>query len=292
MDDNFFPLADEYDHAIIMHCKAHFGGSFAIMMEYYANEGKGAMPEFELYRIRALAALEEENPGFLEEMLSPPEMAEIEKSRALYNKLRSVYEDARSAPIARALADLILAEDEEPAKEIDAIARLGKDAVDPLIALVSSEDYYNPLFPGYSYAPASAALALGKIGDPRAVAPLFQALGKEDFFTEAAIIDALGMLGDASRTFLLSRLRHQPLTKENTQAAIALASFKDHPDVVSASLDLLEKTACDPRYKDLAAYLILNCAHTSIPEERKRLEELANNPSFPPTLQEELRLFR
>lgn len=290
--DNFFPLADEYDHAIIMHCKAHFGGSFAVMMEYYEKEGKGAMPEFELYRIRALAALEEENPGFLEEMLSPPEIDEVERSRVLYDKLRSVYEDARSTPIARAIADLILAEDEEPTKEIEAIVRLGKDAVDPLLALISSEDSYNPLFPGYGYAPASAALALGKIGDPRAIAPLFQALGKEDFFTEAAIIDALGMLGDASRTFLLSRLRHQPLTQENTQAAIALASFKDHPDVIRASLELLEETACDLRYKDLAAYLILNCAHTSNSEQRKRLEELSKNPSFPSALQEELRLFR
>lgn len=264
------------------------------MLEYYENEGKGAMPEFELPRIRVLASMEFEEPRLFEELLSPDEIAEVERSRTLYEKLRAVYETDQPATlipvIVRSIADLILTEEEEPFKEIDALVRLGENAVDPLIALVASEDYYNPLFPGYGYAPAGAALALGKIGDPRAIVPLFQALGKEDFFTDAAINDALGMLGEPAKTFLLSRLRHQPLTKENTQAAIALAGFKDNPEVAAASLDLLEKIASDVRHADLAIYLALNCSPSREPAHRKRMEALAADSSLPSALREELRL--
>ncbi len=293
MNEDFFPVVDEYDQAIIMHCNAHFSGSFSSMLEYYEKEGKGAMPEFELSRIWALSSLEEEQPSTLDLMLSPAEIEEVAKARSLYEKLRSIYEEnERPSPVMRAFADLVLSEEEEPEREIDALVHLGKDAVEPLIALILSEDFYKPLFPGYGYAPAAAALALGKIGDDRAVLPLFQAMGKEDFFTEAAIVDALGMLGEPARTFLLGRLRHQPVTRENSHAAIALSSFKEHPDVIACSLELLEKTALDPRSIALSTYLVINCAHTRDPEQRKRIDELAKNPSFPTELKEELRLLR
>ncbi len=42
-------LTSEIDHTILMHREIHFGGSFAVMLDYYAKRGKRAM--FSLFEI-------------------------------------------------------------------------------------------------------------------------------------------------------------------------------------------------------------------------------------------------
>ncbi|MES2122812.1 MAG: hypothetical protein V4492_08575, partial [Chlamydiota bacterium] len=59
-DDLSHAMTDAVDHDILMHRDAHFGGSFALMLEYYQKEGKGAHPEFGTSRIEELMRLEDE----------------------------------------------------------------------------------------------------------------------------------------------------------------------------------------------------------------------------------------
>ena len=76
-----------------------------------------------------------------------------------------------------------------------------------LIDIITSEKFYQPLSPGYGEAPALAARCLGLIGDERAIRPLFEALGREDFFMEEAIYSALSTTGDSAKEFLLNCLK-------------------------------------------------------------------------------------
>jgi HEAT repeat protein len=292
MNDDYFSLTDEFDHQIIMHRNAHFSGSFSLMEEYYINEAKGAMPEFELPRIRTLAALENEDPYAFSDLLTPSEMAEVEKARQLYQNLRKVYEEESVSPIPKAIADLLLSEDEDSKSEIEALVDLGKEAVPALITVVQNDDLFNSLFPGYGFAPAAAMLALGKIGDSRAIIPLFEAMAGADFFTESVIIDAFKLIGEPAKSFLLSRLKNHPLTQENTQAAVALAAFQEDSEVIRACLDLLEVTATQPSYLNLSNYLLMNCSATQDSQDKSRLTALAENPSLPTALKEEFKMLK
>ena len=70
---------------------------------------------------------------------------------------------------------------------VTALARIGKQAVEPLIQALKNED---------RSARFSAAVALGKIGDPRAIEPLIRALRDEAWNVRIAVAVALGEIGD------------------------------------------------------------------------------------------------
>ena len=72
----------------------------------------------------------------------------------------------------------------------EAVISIGRPAVEPLIVALNGRS---------AAVRANAALALGHIGDVRAVEPLVAALGVEDdpYFLRQAIARALGMLRDA-----------------------------------------------------------------------------------------------
>ena len=57
-DDNDveeFPIAYSIDNLILMHRDAHFGGDFAIMLDYYKKNGLGISMEFDTERIQEVA---------------------------------------------------------------------------------------------------------------------------------------------------------------------------------------------------------------------------------------------
>ena len=203
-----FPLVDAVDHDILMHRDAHFGGLFSIMLDYYKNGGKGVQPEFNLSRIEKLDALEKQLKQNLAALfLSAQEVEKVADSRQLYQRLRAIYDVKNPKNLyPQLIADLILSEEEEPKKEMDAIVS-EKDKIVPfLIELLRNEELYNPLFPGYGQAPFLAGQCLGKIGDKRAIISLFEMLGQGDFFADDQIIQALKMIGPPARDFLLQIL--------------------------------------------------------------------------------------
>lgn len=289
-EDEEFAMADSLDIQILMHRDAHFGGKFEFMLDYYDAGGKGIQPDFEIDRIRQLAETERsmgQNLSAL--MLSGADAEKVADSRAAYKSLRDLYETKNVKTILPQLvADLILAEEEEPENEIAAIAAHKSAAVPLLIDLLRSPEFSNPLFPGYGYAPTLAIQCLGRIGDKRSLISLFEAIGEGDFFNEDLILDALKSIGEPAKEFLLKVLQGRPLNYDNERAAIALERFKEDPSVGKKCLGMLVQPEV---LKDvpLATYLALNCEGLIDPEDRARFTSLANDPAVPKSIQIDVR---
>lgn len=282
------PLLDAIDLEILMHRDVHFGGSFSVMLEYYEKDGVGVMPDFELSRIAELQTIEESSDENLNEKILPmPAIEEIQKAKDLYLKIRDVYEQQEEVPIL--LSDLILSEEENPEKEILAIVGKGKTCVAPLIQLIESSDFYNPLFPGYGRAPALAAQCLAKIGDPSAIAPIFNALGNESFATDEAFISALVHFSEVAKDFLLKRIQHKPHSKDNDNAAIVLTSFPPDEEIAQIALLLLgDKDTL--KHASFSSYLICCCEGLKTAENRSRFISLGNESFIPTIMKSEFKM--
>lgn len=285
-----FPLIDAIDHEILMHRDAHFGGQFPIMLDYYKKEGKGIQSEFDLPRIERLALLEEqlkENIAAL--FLVAQEIQKVADSRAAYQKLRAIYDIQKlKNPVPRLIADLILAEEEEPEDEISAVVAEKDKIVPALIDLLRSEELYDPLFPGYGQAPFLAAQCLGRIGDKRAIISLFEALGQGDFFADDQIVKALKTVGRPARDFLLQVLNGKPVNQDNEKAAIALIAFKEDEETANFCFDMLQNPDVQ-RDPCLLTYLVLTCEGLKDPIRRQALNVMSKDTRLPSLLREDIK---
>lgn len=277
MTDEFssFPLADKYDHDILMHRDVHFSGSFPLMIDYYEKEGKGTNPEFEIKRLHHLYDVEEKSGQNLSDVfLEIEEKEEVQRGRKKYEELKALY-DSSSLEIPKLIADLILTESFEAEEEIQKVCDKKEAVVSPLIDLLSQEDFYNPLFPGYGHAPAYAATCLGKIKDPKAIPALYEALGRADFFTEEAVLDALKCFGEEARAFLIKVMTKEPFTKDNENAAIALLSLPLDEKLSKIFLSVLSKPSAQKR-DSFINYLILGCEALAALEDQKTFIEVTD----------------
>ncbi len=286
------PISDNIDNEILMHRDAHFGGKFSLMIDYYNQEGKGVMPEFGLERILFLAHLEEKSDQNLSPLLlSGREACKVANSRNAYKKLRDIYEkNSEISKNTRLIADLILSEEDYPEKEIDAIAQKGSSIQPLLIDLLNSEDFLDPLFPGYGFAPELAAICLGKIKSPTAISPLFEALGKEGFFMEESILEALKRIGEEAKRFLIKIVVTLPLSYDNEKAALALTYFSEDEEVAKKAFELLQNEVYRKK-PSLATYLIFACEGLRDTDLRKKFKSLSKDLNFlPPSLLHEMRM--
>lgn len=273
-DLSSFPLIDRNDHEILMHRDVHFSGNFSLMLSYYEEEKKGVQPEFEMKRIKSLQQMEEKSEQNLSNLfLDEEEKEEMAKAKEKYHYLRELYEK-NASPLSLLIADLILTEDIEATEEMENLVREGEKAVPLLIDLLSQEDFYNPLYPGYGLAPAYAAACLGKIKDPRAIPALFEALGRSDFFTEDTILDALENHGLAAKDFLIKKLSSEPFTKDNENAAIALLSFPIDEELSKVFLKVLKNPSSHKR-PNFTSYLTLGCEALKNAEDQETFKQLA-----------------
>lgn len=284
-----FPIAYSVDNAILMHRDAHFSGSFSAMIEYYKREGRGISNDFDLKRIEEMAKMEEDAGQNLSSiMLSGSEADKVADAKRVYKELREIYEmKSAKSIIPKLIANLILAEDNETEQAVEALVNEKTAAVPMLIDLVRSEEFYDPLFPGYGLAPTLAAECLGKIGDKRAIIALFEAIGAGDFFNESTILSALKTIGPQAKEFLLKVLHSRPLTSDNDQAAVALIAFKDDPEVATACLKMLQEIDLNT-HLPLATYLILACEGLGSDQERRMFKELADKASTPKSLKQDI----
>ncbi len=283
-----FPLTDAIDHDILMHREVHFGGQFAIMLEYYRQEGKGVQPEFSIKRIEQLAELEKAlNTNLAAIYLSGSEVEKIAEAKQAYQKLRQIYQISYSKnPLPRLIANLILAE-EETEEEIAAIVAEKDKAVPPLIDLLRAEEFYDPLFPGYGLAPSLAVKCLGQIGDKRAIISLFEAIGRGDFFADDAVIQALKKIDEPAKQFLLKVVKGRPINEDNERAAIALIAFREDLEVAQTCFDLLQQPDIQ---KDLylPTYLVLACTGLYGTPQQERFIQLAKQKDLPQLLHEDI----
>lgn len=284
-DFSSLPLIDQTDRDILMHKDAHFEGSFALMLEYYEKEGKGAIEEFEIDRIQELALLEQQNGISLSEnILTEEEKEEVLASKKKYSDLKKIY-DLPPGP-AQKIADLVFSEDFEAEPEIQALANDPK-CIPLLIQLIQEDPFYNPIFPGYGFAPLHAMEALGLLKAQEAIIPLFESLSKTEFFGEEAAIHALFKIGQPAKEFLLGVLQKTPLSKDNENAAIALLPFREDPRVSSACIQMLFLPEVQAR-PTLFTYLLLACEQVSCPEDQHKLQEIAKLSNLSQENREEL----
>jgi HEAT repeat protein len=292
-DNDDFALANALDATILMHRDAHFGGNFAFMLEYYEKEGKGVHPEIELSRILELQQMENQlKQNLAAVILTAPEAERVADAKTAYKKLRDLYEIKRAKTVKVTnpllIADLILSEEEEPEAEIAAAVAEKGEIVPQLISLLRSEDFYDPLFPGYGQAPFLASKCLGLIGDKRAIIALFELIGEEDFFSETQLLEALKQIGDPAKEFLLKVLHSRPINLDNERAAIALAYFKDDPEVAATCFKML--TELDLNAQPIfATYLVLACEGLNV-TEREAFIALMDAPKTPKMLKQDMQI--
>lgn len=284
-DDNDveqFPIAYSIDNLILMHRDAHFGGDFNVMLDYYKKNGRGISNEFDIERIQEVADTQHaEGKDLSPMMLSGAEAEKIADSRQLYKDLRELCEsNNKKVTVPGLIAELILSEDEELPAAIKAVVAEKTAIVPALIELLRSEDFYDPLSPGYGLAPTVAAECLGQIGDKRAIISLFEAIGSGDFFNEDTVLHALKAIGEPAKSFLLKVLHARPLTGDNDQAAVALIAFKEDPEVGSACLKMLQEIDI-AKHLPLATYLVLGCEGLSNKNVQAELLALGEKPSTP-----------
>ena len=222
-EGEFHLLFDENDRDILMHRDAHFASSFPIMIEYYENEGKGAVLDVEIERIRELELLQKElGRDIAPFVLQGSDAEKIARARSLYKELRRAYEEA-IAPLMKLVALLILSEEEE--FDVAAFVPFGSKAVTCLLQLVQTDELYDPLFPGYGMAALLACRALGKLKAKEAIPILFSLIGRVDFDIESEVIEALAAIGDEAKAFLLKALVARPFGADNERACVALSQF-------------------------------------------------------------------
>lgn len=269
------PIQDAQAADILMYRDAHFSGSFAPFIAYWKGEGRGITQNFSLDEIEKLAAFEEalgENIASL--ILSGADAERVARAKKCYKDLRDLFEEETPKTDApKLIAELILAEEENVDDHIRAIADHGPGIIPFLIELLRSEEFYDPLFPGYGRAPELAAQALGKIGDKRAIIALFEMLDSGDFLHEETLLKALKTLGEPAKAFLLAVLKGKPITFDNERAAAALVAFKDDEGVATAALDLLNDKSFF-QAEPLNAFLALIAGGVKEPEARERLRKL------------------
>lgn len=282
-----FPVSQALDNVILMHRDAHFGGDFAVMLDYYAQEGKGTLPDIDIRRIQELALLEKQMQQNLAGLLlSGTEAEQVAEAKEMYLKLREVYE--KKDRLAQLIADLILTEDLEPEAEIQALVAERNVIVPSLIQILRSEQFYDPLFPGYGKAPSLAAQTLGLIGDKRAIIALFEALGSGDFFDEEMIYTALHAIGEPAKEFLLKVVHGRPLNDDNEKAAVALIQFKHYPEVASFCFKMLFEPDV-LKHIPLATYLVLVCEGLTDPNDRETFKSLGQAEAVPRMLKQDIK---
>jgi HEAT repeat protein len=224
------------------------------------------------------------------ELLTGADAEKVGAARVAYKSLRELYHSKNSQTHGpRLIADLILSEEESPEIEMEAIVAEKEAIVPLLIGLLRSEEFYDPLFPGYGQAPTLAARCLGQIGDKRAMISLFEAIGEANFFSEDYLLDALQNIGEPAKEFLLKIVQSEPVNFDNERAAIALVRFKNDPDVAKCCLNVLSKPAV---WKDpaLAVHLVLACEGLKDPVDQQQFFDLTKNPSFPKILEQDIKL--
>lgn len=283
-------LSNAIDASIVMHRDAHFGGEFDVMLEYYLQEGKGANPDFEIKRIKELDLIEKEmQQNLAGVLLTGADAEKIAKARGVYQQLRDLYEiENPVSKIPLLIADLIFSETEDAEEEIRAIVQEKEAALPALIELIRSEEFYDPLFPGYGLAPRLAVKCLGFIGGKRALITLFESIGSGDFFDEEVAIQSLHALGEPAKDFLLKVLCGRPLNIDNEKAAIALIAFRNDPEVGRRCLQMLHESDV---LKDLplSTYLILGCEGLQDEKDRDSFQDLYKDPRTPSFLKQDIK---
>ncbi len=267
LSEESLPLSDQVANDILMHRNTHFGGKFEFMKEYYLEEGIGVQPDFELDEIIELEQFEAQVGQDLAPLaLSRSEISKVKCANRMYKALQKICnlsQDANSIPTL--LADLILTEDNKPQSEIRKLSQIEK-AQPYLFELLKTEEFFDPVFPGYGRTPLHVAAILGEMGSEKAIIPLFESMKSDHFMYEEAAILALKKIGCPAFDFLMGVLQKSPITGDNEKAAIALISFEEKEPFAKVALQMLHNFEVLGHF-NLSVQLILACLDLKLSED-------------------------
>jgi HEAT repeat protein len=116
-------------------------------------------------------------------------------------------------------------------KTAESLVKIGKPSVEPLISTLQHPD---------GDVRWKAAVALGEIGDPRAIEPLIAQLSDTDRFVKSRAAQALGMIGAPAVHPLIQTL-HDGDGNQRWGAAIALGGIKDPKAIEPLIVALADK---------------------------------------------------
>jgi len=239
-------LLEEEVLEILLHRDIHFGSQWSIMEDY---RGKGATfePE-EVAKVRQMEEAAGENLAPL--LFSEGDMKLVAKVRSLYQGLRDLCEQEEvKQPYPKLIAELILAEEDEEVEALEGVMREGKAIVPELLKLATHPEFAGPLYPGYGKAPLLAIYALARMGDRRAIVPLFELVGHESLEVEGAAVAALGQFRDDAEPFLLNILEGDTITPDTERAAIVLTTFPYSKEIQQACQKMLRREGVPPTLK-------------------------------------------
>lgn len=234
------PLFDEHDKEILLHRDIHFGGSFGAMREYYMKkDAKGICEDIHPDRIAFLESVQKMCGRDLAPLILTGSDAErVAKARIFYKKLQEIAQTKPKTPEST-LAECILSED-----DIDNIIlnppELLLQKPEMLIPIISSEEFFDILSPGYGQAPLLAIELLGKLRYEGAIKPLFQLLGTVEEHFESAVLSSLHAIGEEAKNFGLKILQARPITRDTERAALMLTHFLPDADVQKAFVKELQ----------------------------------------------------
>ena len=255
------PLFEEEDILILMHRDAHFSGSFSAMKEYYKDlDSKGIIEEIDPERIELLETIQQRMKIDLAPLLiSGPDAEKVALSRKMYRELGEVIQKAPSSPEG-IIASAILSEQEVD----DLIANLSSTPLvrpESLVLLATSDLFCDPLFPGYGTASRMAIGVLGKKRHEPAIQELFRLIGRRDFLTETAALEALRKIGPRAKKIAMDRLASFPFTDDHERAVLVLIEFLPDEEISK----LFSKILSDERMKNarLRTYLALGLDSSS-----------------------------
>lgn len=257
------PVFDELDREIIKHKQVHFASSFPAMIAYYEKESKGAVLPVEIERLQELHGIEQATGHDLATLvLSDQDIVEIKQAKEAYHKIEALEKDQED------LVDLIFSEEEDP-KEL--IEKLSQNAtIRPLLLeMLQSDDFFNPLFPGYGFAPVLAAKVLAKAKEKKAIPLIFERIGQLTFDIENDLFATLANFEQEGIDFLLQILRHKGLSSEVKHAILALAYFEPNEEL---SIEALRKLQSLPLVNADVHSIVLIELCRALKDQKQRVE--------------------
>ncbi len=242
-----FSLIDEEDKKIILHREVHFGGSFPVMQEYYANEDhRGVMDDISPERIKFLADVEVKlGKNLAPFLLSGSDAEHIARAKKLYKSIEHAInqaEEARktdfSSGVKVDLLTQILFEEGNKPWTLEQMQQF-KEFPEILFTLAASDEFRDELSPGYGKAPLEAIRLIGQLQISKGMDILFRVFPSASDDEEEVLIAALVSFGSKALDKTTQYLTSRPITPLHEKMASLLVAFLPNQVALNAALNML-----------------------------------------------------
>lgn len=233
VEGDAFQVIDEEDRDILLQREAHFGGSFVAMEEYYQNpERIGVVEALSPNRIAFLADVERRlGQNIAPKILSGRDAEHIARAKKTYDMIAELsHNDVQNEMPSSLKLFLRLINDEgELNSDEFALSDMEKNALlrdpKPLLQLASSDEFRDPLFPGFGKAPLRALQALAKSCVQEALPLFFRLLATAQEEEEEELLGLIPQFGEAGFEYARRTFLQRPVTPFHEKLILLLVKF-------------------------------------------------------------------